>query len=1070
MIGGVEQSTLSAPQTGLFGTTVFCYMSHALTHPTTKEAPPVQDGIMVAFVLPLQIAERLAAAVVAAGISADQAPPAAEMHLTLAYLGQVSDIPAEKQAMVREQVLRVAQSVADAHLPLTGKVNGHGIFENGEERAYWATFDSPALPALRQELVNKLNGAGVPISLLHGFTPHITLAYLSAGQEMPSESPGQVTLAFDRLTVAWGGEFTFITPREINMSKTKNEGAAVTEGTAAGASPQAIQDTAPATKALTIPELIGRVVNALYDTMAGTAKEFDWSIEGVYSTFAIVALDGTFYRVDFAVDGNVVSVPKRREWVEVTREWVTDPTPSVTFAAEGYPPDMTAPTATAETSTLTAEMEQSATPATRSAALFNPSQTVVMAGGTLKSMGESEDGYMVTIGGFLVRYTPPTELDSYGHHFSKATDFGPLKQTIVLYDHGQDPTIKARPLGTGMGTLKLTDEGVWFETQLDLREKYERQMVRLAKANKLGLSSGTAPHLASMTPLPTGKGMHIDQWYLGLDASFTVRPAAGPTLTQVTPLKSYISQPFAKAAAELDDPEEAPTLPVADPPPADEPAEQSPVQPHSSADNSPQAPPPQDATQAHEEALPSASATAEPPQGVVSDPLPPEATNAPHPETNTEKNEMPLELEDITKAVQAGVAQATQALQAEMNTIKAALEKEPAVNDPGHAPATTTKAAPMPYYQTRFTDPEVALKQVQDEAAGGGFYAFNHEQGEAFAKAIRSPRHLTVDDERLLNRQVFPPTHINMLLKEGLSVKSIKDMQMVAQGALAGYAMPPMMQEEIVIALPGRTAFRGNGVTVVTLPGETNTYTVTRYKNNSNQYAGMLRGGWASEAGDPESRNYELDQVDIKAESYMFKVVKTMQELQVANLMQMLTRDILNTMVIDEDRVIAIGDGVGKPLGILPGGLNTHGWNVVPSGHASELTTPGIKKLKRGLRSQYRSRGVFVGNSDTYGDVETLTASGTGSDYAFPSLSENDVLLRRPAPECGFMPDVAANAFPLLYCAPEGYYIVEVPGMAIQRMQDTRTSLSKAEIHVLKLIGGRPVEPWCFAVQQVAAS
>jgi hypothetical protein len=41
--------------------------------------------------------------------------------------------------------------------------------------------------------------------------------------------------------------------------------------------------------------------------------------------------------------------------------------------------------------------------------------------------------------------------------------------------------------------------------------------------------------------------------------------------------------------------------------------------------------------------------------------------------------------------------------------------------------------------------------------------------------------------------------------------------------------------------------------------------------------------------------------------------------------------------------------------------------------------------------------------------------------------------------------------------------------MTVARLQDTATSINKVEIHVMKLLGGRPVEPWNFAVQKVAS-
>ena len=113
------------------------------------------------------------------------------------------------------------------------------------------------------------------------------------------------------------------------------------------------------------------------------------------------------------------------------------------------------------------------------------------------------------------------------------------------------------------------------------------------------------------------------------------------------------------------------------------------------------------------------------------------------------------------------------------------------------------------------------------------------------------------------------------------------------------------------------------------------------------------------------------------------------------------------------------------------------------------------------------ARATFVANSDSYGDIEALTVSGTGSGYAFPDLSESGRLLRAVAAESEAMPDVATNAFPLLYADQSGYYIVERAGLTVMRMQDSGTGINKIELHVRKRVGGRPVETWKGAVQQI---
>lgn len=849
---------------------------------------PEQTGIMIALAPPTAVAEALALNTPTA-VSADQ------LHVTLAYIGDIADVPANKQGTLLADLLNAAQAIADYQLPLTAKVNGHGLFENGDDRAFWAAVDSPDLMELYFNVTAHLYAYGVEYSRKHSFTPHMTLAYLAEEEEQPTAVP-HLEMTFDHIVVAFAGTWHRVYPRSV---KNKQAETVVTQGS------------------------------------------------------AVKAID--------------------------------------------------------------------------------------------------DDG---RVGGYLVRFTDETEPDLAGDFFDAKTDFGPHRQSIVLYHHGLDEALGIKSLGGHDLTaeLRIDDVGVWIEAQLDLRDEYENAIYhRMVKTGKAGWSSGTAHHLVKRT-LVSGKAYHIDTWPLGLDASITPQPAAGPKLTAVVPLKTFAQQmnvPSLKAVlqeeagnASADATEGDVDEPVAEEAEAEPTPETSPAQPESE-------------TTAPENESQSPADTADPENEEENPEMDPEALKT-----------------LLTETVNAAVSP----LRDELTTLKTnvgELMTQPD-NDPGPAlppaPGTSAGATKTAPHVLRFTEPDAALKQVQLEAAGGDFYALNHEQGQAFVKAMRDPIQLSREEQRLLQRQVFAPTHLKMLMNEGVTVAAIKELQQVAQGTLGGYAMPALMQEGIVTALPGRTAFRGNGATVITMTGESNTYPVTLYKNVDGQYVGTMRGGFSSEKGDPVEANYQVENEDIRLETYLFKIRKTTRELAILNLQQVLQRDILNTMAMDEDRVFAVGDGLGKPLGVLPGGTNSLGFKEVPSGHASQLTTAGIKKLKRGLASQYRSRGVFIGNSDTYSEVELLTVSGTGSDFAFPSLSENDVLLRRPALESGFMPDVAANSYPLSYVAPEGYYIVEVPGMTVARLQDTSTSVNKVEIHVMKMFGGRPVEPWSFAVQKVAAS
>lgn len=165
---------------------------------------------------------------------------------------------------------------------------------------------------------------------------------------------------------------------------------------------------------------------------------------------------------------------------------------------------------------------------------------LVTIGGELKALGDGR------IGGYLVRFGTPDTPDLTGDYFTAETDFdlddGTGKST-VLYHHGLDETLKRRKLGRA--DLRLDGAGVWMEAQLKLRDDYDRAIYGMVEAGKMGLSSGTAPHLVEREPM--GKAQHITRWPLGLDASITPIPAE--PRTTVMPLKSYLerAEPYVKA-------------------------------------------------------------------------------------------------------------------------------------------------------------------------------------------------------------------------------------------------------------------------------------------------------------------------------------------------------------------------------------------------------------------------------------------------------------------------------------------------------------------------------------------
>lgn len=165
--------------------------------------------------------------------------------------------------------------------------------------------------------------------------------------------------------------------------------------------------------------------------------------------------------------------------------------------------------------------------------------TLVSFGDSIKSLGDGK------FGGYLVRFSSESDPDLTDEYFTSDTDYDidlPAKST-VYFNHGMDSVLKRRKLGRA--DLKKDDVGIWAEFILQERDDYEKKLIELASAGKLGWSSGTASHLVER------EGKHITRWPLGLDASITHTPAE-PRNTVIS-LKSLMSvqsvQDPAKAAS-----------------------------------------------------------------------------------------------------------------------------------------------------------------------------------------------------------------------------------------------------------------------------------------------------------------------------------------------------------------------------------------------------------------------------------------------------------------------------------------------------------------------------------------
>lgn len=206
--------------------------STGLDHLVQKSA---NDGIMVAFLLDGSTANHLLTLARGCGVPDDCLLSADDMHITLAYLGQLPAFP----ALDVDGIAAVLQDFARGWSEISGSLNGVGRFVDGAEcDVLYINFDAPDLPKFRAALLYALLGNGIDPVLTHGFTPHATLAYIDKSTPTPTLPLLPFDVTFDTLTLVYGDDRLSIpmgAPEGVRMDmdamKSKKPGKAQTIST-----------------------------------------------------------------------------------------------------------------------------------------------------------------------------------------------------------------------------------------------------------------------------------------------------------------------------------------------------------------------------------------------------------------------------------------------------------------------------------------------------------------------------------------------------------------------------------------------------------------------------------------------------------------------------------------------------------------------------------------------------------------------------------------------------------------------------------------------------------------------
>lgn len=174
--------------------------------------------------------------------------------------------------------------------------------------------------------------------------------------------------------------------------------------------------------------------------------------------------------------------------------------------------------------------------------------------------------------------------------------------------------------------------------------------------------------------------------------------------------------------------------------------------------------------------------------------------------------------------------------------------------------------------------------------------------------------------------------------------------------------------------------------------------------------------------------------------------------------------DVLDGMRKQEAYEILNGTGVGEIEGILTCPTIA----TVNSGNASALTADGLLDLFYAVPEPYRSNGSWVMNRATAKAAKKLKDSSNQPIYQSGLFGVSpDVIHGRPLLLDDTMPDIGANAFPVIFGDLAWFYLIIREALAV--LPDPYSQKGFVVLDCTRRSGGQAVRPEAFARQKVSA-
>ncbi|WP_353852808.1 phage major capsid protein [Dehalobacter restrictus] len=294
---------------------------------------------------------------------------------------------------------------------------------------------------------------------------------------------------------------------------------------------------------------------------------------------------------------------------------------------------------------------------------------------------------------------------------------------------------------------------------------------------------------------------------------------------------------------------------------------------------------------------------------------------------------------------------------------------------------------------------------------------------------------------------------------EGLD-PTVKNALKIGTDSEGGYLVPDEFERTLVEALEDENIFRRLAKVITTASGDRKIPVV----------ASKGTASWIDEEGTIPESDDSFGQVSIGAYKLgtMIKVSEELLNDSVFQLEPYISREFARRIGNKEEEAFFIGDGSGKPTGILAA---TGGAQLgVTTASATAITLDEVLDLFYSLKAPYRNKSVFIMNDSTVKAIRKLK-DGQGQYLWQPSIQAGtpDTILNRPLFTSSYVPAIAAGAKTIAFGDFSYYWVADRQGRVFKRLNELFAVTGQVGFVATQRVDGKLILPEAIKVLQQKA-